>query len=104
MGRAHADVHDDIQRLAFADPTELRLRMLKLIMKAAECLAGGDGVVVLKEGVFDAEVGEFGVVVGFEEGTAGVAMDYGTQLINTWQGGFDSFHLQGILRTLVYAG
>jgi hypothetical protein len=94
MGRANADVHDDIQSFAFADATELRLRMLKLIVKAAKCLAGGDRVIVLEEDVFDAEVDESGVMVAFEEGTAGVAMDYGTQLTDTWQGGFDSFHLR----------
>ena len=58
--------------------------MLKLIVKAAERLAGGDGMIVLEENVVDAEVGESAVMVGFEEGTAGVAMDYGTQLTNTW--------------------
>src|SRR6266481_712567 len=80
--RAEADVDGDIQSFAFNHATELGLGMLQLVVKAAKRSAGGDGVVVLKEGVFDAEVCELSVVVGLEESAARVAMDYGTQLID----------------------
>ena len=73
-------------------------------MEAAKRFAGRDGVIVLKEGVGDAEVCEFGEVVSFEERAAGVAMDYRSQLIDTWKGGFDSFHLHKVLRILILNG
>jgi hypothetical protein len=41
--------------------------MKQLVMKAAKRSARRNRVIVLQEGFFDAEVGEFGVVVGFEE-------------------------------------
>jgi hypothetical protein len=76
----------------------------QLIVKAAKGSAGGGGVIVLKKSVFDAEVYEFGVVVSFEERAARVAMDYGAQLIDTWQGRFDSFHLEEYYARWFYAG
>jgi hypothetical protein len=54
------------------------------IVKAVKSFLGGDGVVVLEEGVLDAEVCEFGVVVSFKERAPRVAMDYRSQLIDTW--------------------
>jgi hypothetical protein len=90
--RAHADVDGDIQSFALDNTTEFGLRVAQLVVEAAERSAGGDGVIVLDEGVVDAEVGEFGLVVGFEERAACVAIDYRTQFIDTWEGGFDSLH------------
>lgn len=55
--------------------------MPQLIVKAAKRSPGGDGVIVLKEGVFDSEVDELGLMVGCEKGAARVAMDYRAQLI-----------------------
>jgi hypothetical protein len=78
MRRADTDVGDNVQGFALYYATELGLRVLELIMKAAKRTAGRDGVIVLKEGLFDAEVYELCVMVGFEERTARVAMDYGT--------------------------
>jgi hypothetical protein len=94
MRRAHADVDSDIQSFALDNATELGLRMAQLVVEAAKRSAGGRGVIVLKESVVDTEVCEFDLVVGLEEGAACVAIDYRTQLIDTWQGGFDSFHLE----------
>jgi hypothetical protein len=68
------------------------LGVLQLVVEAAERPARGDGVIVLEEGVVDAEVCEFGLMVGFEERTARVPIDYGTQFIDTWKGSFDSLH------------
>jgi hypothetical protein len=93
MWRTEPDVDDYVQSFALDDTTELGLGVLELIVKAAKSSAGGDGVIVLKEGVVDAEGGELGLVVGFEEGAACVAIDYGTQFIDTWEGGFDPLHL-----------
>jgi hypothetical protein len=76
MGRAYANIDHYIQSFALDDTTELGLRMVELIVKAAKRSAGRDGVIVLREGVSDAEVCELCVMVGFEERTARVAMDY----------------------------
>ena len=84
MRRAYADVDSHIQSFAFDDTAELGLRVQQLIVKAAKSSLGGDGVVVLEEGVLDAEACEFGVVVSFKERAARVAMDYRSQLIDTW--------------------
>ena len=61
-------------------------------------------MIVLEEGIGDTEAGEFSLVVGFEKRAAGVAMDYRSQLVDTWEGGFDSLHLRRILRMLVLSG
>ena len=53
--RGHADVDGDIQSFALDNATELGLGVSQLIVKAAERSAGGDGVIILKEGVLDTE-------------------------------------------------
>src|ERR1700756_5696025 len=75
--RADPDVNGDVQRFAFDNATELGLRVRQLIVKAAKSSPGRNGVVVLKESVFDAEVCEFCVMVSFKECAARVPMDYG---------------------------
>jgi hypothetical protein len=92
MRRADANVDSDVQSFALDHTTELSLRVLQLVMKAAKRPAGRNGVIVLKEGVFDSEVREFGLMVGFEEGAARVAINYRTQFIDIWEGRFDSLH------------
>jgi hypothetical protein len=52
-------------------------------------------MVVLNEGIRDAEVGEFRLVVGLDEETARVAMDDWTQLKHAWKGCLDSLHQPG---------
>jgi hypothetical protein len=84
MWRTQPDVDDYVQSFALDDTTELGLGVLELIVKAAKSSAGGNGMIVLQEGVFDPQICELGVVVRFEERTAGVAMDQGVQLINAW--------------------
>jgi hypothetical protein len=101
MRRTYADIDGDIQSFAFDDTAELRLRVLQLIMKAAKRPAGGDGVIVLEEGVCDAEICKSGTVIGFEKRAAPVSMNYWPQLVDAGQRGFDSLHLQRILRMLV---
>lgn len=61
-------------------------------------------MIVLRESVFDADVSKFSEVVRFEETTARIAMDQRTQLIDAWQGGFDSMHLHKYLRMLLLSG
>ena len=77
MRRTEANVGDYVQSFALDDATELSLRVMELIVEAAKRTAGRDGVIVLKEDLFDAEVYKLCVMVGFEERTARVAMDYG---------------------------
>ena len=48
---------------------------MQLVVKAPERAFDGAGVVVLKEGMRDAEVGELRLLVGFNEEAARVAMD-----------------------------
>jgi hypothetical protein len=93
MRRAHTDVDGDIQSFALDNATQLGLRLPELVVEAAERSAGGDGVIVLLEGVADTEGGELGLVIGFEERAARVAIDYGAQFIDTWERGLDSLHL-----------
>jgi hypothetical protein len=76
VGRTDSNVGDYIQSFALNDTTNFGLGMAELIVKAAKRTARRDGVIVLKEGLFDAEVCELCVMVGFEERTARVAMDY----------------------------
>jgi hypothetical protein len=49
-------------------------------------------VVVLNEGIRDAEVGELRFVVGFDEEAARVAMNERSQLKYARKGCLDSFH------------
>jgi len=104
MRRPEANVHGNVQNFAIDHPTELGLRVEKLIVKAAERSLGRSGVVILKEAIPDSEIREFRVVVRFEERAARISMDYRAQLTNTWQRGFDSFHVQSILRMSALAG
>jgi len=75
MGRADANVGDYVESFAFDDATELGLRVVELIVKAAKSSAGRNRVIVLQEDVFDAPISEFRVVIRFEAGAARVAMD-----------------------------
>src|ERR1700730_2001187 len=90
--RPNADVNGDVQHFAFDDATELCLRMLQLIVKPAKRPLNGTGVVVLIERIFDTECSEFCSMVSFSEKTTRVAVNYGPQLIDTGERGFDSFH------------
>jgi hypothetical protein len=84
VGRTDSDVGDYIQSFTLDDTTELGLRVAELIVKAAKRTAGRNGVIVLREGVFDAQVSEFSMVVRFEERAARIAMDQRTQFIDAW--------------------
>src|SRR5258706_5023044 len=86
---AGTDVDRDIQSFALDNATELGLRVAQLVVEAAKGSEGGNGVIVLKESVVDAEGGESGLVVGFEEGAACVSIHYGAQFVHTWEGRFD---------------
>jgi hypothetical protein len=68
--RADTDVQCNVQGFAFDDATEFGLCVLQLIMKAAKRSSRRVRVIVLEEGVFDAEVEEFGVMVRLEERAA----------------------------------
>jgi hypothetical protein len=78
MWRANSNVGDYVQSFALDYATEFGLWVVELIVKAAKSAPGGDGVIVLQEGVFNADVGEFRVVVGFKESAARIAMDQRT--------------------------
>ena len=77
---------------AFDDPANLRLWMMQLVVKAPERPFDGTGVVVLKEGMRDAEVGELRLMVGFNEEAARVAMDNRPQLKHAWKRCLDLLH------------
>lgn len=75
--RALAQVHRHVEDAALDDPYELALRVLDLVVQAAQHALGGAGVVVLHEVHLEAGgLAEDLGVEAFQEETAGVTEDF----------------------------
>src|SRR5208283_4416872 len=71
--RTVAQVHGNIEDLAFHHPHQFALRMLDLVMQPAQDIALRTGMIVLHKPILDAQVRQGALVVAFQEESAPVA-------------------------------
>jgi hypothetical protein len=89
--RANSYVYCNVQRFAFHDAADFCL-WVTLLVKTAERPFAGTPMVVLHEGIRDAEVGELRLVEGFDEEVAGVGMNNRPQFKHTRKACLYSLH------------
>jgi hypothetical protein len=80
MGRSNANIHGYVQNLTLDHTAKFRLCVLELVMESADCAFGGRGMIILRERIGNAELGEFLLIVGFHEESARVAKNLRAQL------------------------
>src|SRR4029077_16197825 len=96
---ADPKIHDCIEGFPYHNAAELCLRMLQLLLQAAQNPFRRARLIILDEIVCDAEFSELCLVVGLQEETAGIAENLGAQFEDAREGCFLSLHEnQGLSR------
>jgi hypothetical protein len=92
MGRASANIHGHIKGFAFDDAAKLGLRMVGLLVQAAQRAPYRARMVIPHKLFGDAQRGELAAMIGLHEKAASIAKDFGTKLEDAGKRGFDSLH------------
>ena len=90
--RANSYINGNVQRFAFRDTADFRLWVTELVVKTAQGSIARMRMVVLNEGIRDAEVGELRLMESFDEEAARVAMNNRPQLKHARKRCLDSLH------------
>ena len=78
VGGTLSYIHRDVERLAFHNAAQFRLRMVQLIVEPSQGAFPGTRMVVLYESLFDSELAEFCEMECLHEETSRIAKDFRT--------------------------
>ena len=101
--RASSEVHGHVEDAPRRGPDELSLRLLDLIVQAAQRPALRVAVVVLHERDVEPRFAEVALIPGFEKETPLVAVDAGPKNLDLRYGGFFDVHQLPRTRSIKYS-